>query len=91
MTSDNDLQRDIRDELVRMLSGHAEKLEVQVLDGVVTLTGIVDSDPEKWNVEDAVRGMPDVRGLINELLVITLEAPDRGADTDTARPWFPTR
>lgn len=91
MTSDNDMQRDIRDELVRMLSGHAEELDVQVLEGVVTLTGSVDSDREKWNVEDAVRRMPDVRGLINEMLVVALEAPGRGADTDTARPWFPPR
>ncbi len=90
MKSDNDMQHDIRNELVRMLSGNAEKLNVQVLEGVVTLTGSVDSDREKWNVEDAIRRMPSVRGLINKTLVVALEAPGRGADADTARPWFPS-
>mgnify|MGYP001795749832 CR=1 FL=1 len=90
MKSDNDMQPDIREELARVLSGNAEKLNVQVLEGVVTLTGSVDSDREKWNVEDAIRRMPSVRGLINNTLVVALDAPGRGADADTVRPWFPS-
>ncbi len=90
MKSDNDMQPDIRDELARVLSGHAEKLDVQVLEGVVTLTGSVDSDLEKWTGEDAVRRVPGVRALSNETLVVALAAPVRSADADTARPWFPS-
>ncbi|MEO8936288.1 MAG: BON domain-containing protein [Burkholderiaceae bacterium] len=90
MKPDDDLQRDIRNELVLLLSSKAEKLDVRVLDGVVTLTGSMDSDPEQWNVEDAVRRMPGVRQLVNETMVVTPDAPSRGADADTARPWFPS-
>ena len=85
------MQHDIRDALAHVLSGHAEKLDVQVLEAVVTLTGSVDSDREKWTVEDAVRRMPGVRTLINETLVAALAAPVRSADAGTARPWFPSR
>ncbi len=90
MKSDNDMQHDIRNELVQMLSGNAGKLDVQVLEGVVTLTGNVNSDLQRWNVEDAIRRMPGVRGFIDETLVVALEAPLRSADADTARPWFPS-
>lgn len=90
MKSDIDMQHDIRNELFRVLSGTAEKLDVRVLEGVVTLTGTLGSDHERWNMEDAVRRMPDVRDLINETLVVAIEAPVRSADADTARPWFPS-
>ncbi len=91
MKSDDDIRRDIQDELVRMVSGHAETLDVQVLEGVVTLTGSVASDREKWSLEDAVRRMPGVLGVIDETLVVALDAPGRGADADAARSWFPPR
>lgn len=83
------MQRDIHNELARESSVNAEKIDVQVLNGVVTLTGSVGSDLERWNVEDAVRRMPGVRGLTNETLVGAVEAPASNPDADTARPWFP--
>ncbi len=95
MKSDSDLQQDIRDELLRMRSGQAETLNVRVLEGVVTLTGRVDSDSQKWRVADAIRLLPGVQGLVDEIEVFALEAPGSGtgagADADTARPWFPPR
>ncbi|MDQ2779356.1 MAG: BON domain-containing protein [Pseudomonadota bacterium] len=91
MKSDNDMQQDVRDELLRMLSGRAETLNVQVLEGVVTLTGRVDSDSQKWRVADAIRRLPGVRDLVDEIEVFALEAPGRGADADAARDWFPPR
>ena len=90
MNSDNDMQHDLRDELAQVLAGNAGKLEVQVPEGVVTLTESVDSDLEKWTVEDAVRLMPGVLVSINETLVVALVAPVRSADADTARSWFPS-
>ncbi len=93
MKSDNDLQQAVRDELLRMLAGRADALNVQVLDGVVTLTGRLDNQGQKWNVADAVRSLPDVQHLVDEIEVFVIEAPGSGAgaDADTARPWFPPR
>ncbi len=90
MKSDNDIRRDIQNELVRMLSGNAEKIDVHGLEGAVTPTGRVEGDLEKRNAEDAVRRVPGARGLINETLVVALEAPVIGAEADTARRWFPS-
>lgn len=80
MTADSDTQRDIRNELVRMLSGNAGRLDVQVREGVVTLTASVDSHMEEWKVEHAVRRMPGIQGLIDETLAVVLEAPVRSAN-----------
>ncbi len=87
MKSDTDLRYDIQAELLRQLSAGAEAIDVQALDGVVTLTGYVSSDPAKWRLDDAIRLLPGVRGLIDETMVksgATLASPD----PDTARPWF---
>ncbi len=93
MKSDHDLQQDVRDELLRLLSGSAETLNVQVLEGVVTLTGRLDSDSQKWSVADALRRLPGVQGVVDEVEVFALEAPGKagGAEADTARSWFPPR
>ena len=91
MKSDNELQNDIRDELLRRLPGQAERLSARVFEGVVTLTGRVNSDSEKWSVEDAIRRMPGVLRLNNDIEVLAIETPGSGAAADTARPWFPPR
>lgn len=88
MKSDSDLRYDVRVELLRQFSAGADAIDVQVLDGVVTLTGHVGSDPDKWRLGDAVRTLAGVRGLIDETMVVP-EAPLASPDPDTARPWFP--
>jgi osmotically-inducible protein OsmY len=45
------------------------KVGIAVEDGVVTLTGIVGSFSEKWATEKAVKLVPGVRALANELTV----------------------
>lgn len=88
MKSDNDLRYDIHAELLRQLSISAEKIDVQVLDGVVTLTGRLESDLERWRVDDTVRAMTGVKGLIDQTMVAP-EAPRASPNPDTARSWFP--
>lgn len=45
------------------------KIGIAVEDGVVTLTGTVGSFSEKWATERAVKHVPGVRALANELKV----------------------
>lgn len=88
MKSDSDLRRDIQVELLRQLAVGAQSIDVQVLDGVVTLTGHVTSDLDRWRLDDAIRAIPGVQGLVDETMVAP-EAPRASPDADAARPWFP--
>ena len=88
MKSDDDLRCDVQAELLRQFSAGAEKIDVQVLDGVVTFTGSVESDLDRWRLDDAVRSMAGIRGLVDETMVVPA-TPRASPDPDTARPWFP--
>ena len=88
MKSDSELRQDVLDELARVPTVHADDIDVRVLAGVVTLTGEVRSDLEKWNAEDAVRSMRGVERLLNETMVVA-KAPGQPPKADIARPWFP--
>ena len=91
MTSDSELQRDARQQLVQEPGVEEEAIEVRVQDGVATLTGNVRSEAESWSAADAVRRVPGVRSLVNETMIVG-ETPVLPADTDAdvARPWFPS-
>jgi osmotically-inducible protein OsmY len=90
MRSDPELQRDVEDQLARDPTLHAEQMGVRVLNGVVTLTGAMRSDVERWQAADAVRSMPGVLGLNDETMIFVAPAsPD--LDGDVARHWFPPR
>jgi osmotically-inducible protein OsmY len=88
MTSDPELQRAVEDQLARDPALHAEQVGVRVLDGVVTLTGSMRSDIEQWQVVDAARAVPGVRGLNDETMVFVAPMDPEPSD-DVARPWFP--
>ena len=91
MTSDSQLQHDARLELVREPGVDADRIEVQVCDGVITLIGNVRSELEAWRAADAVLRVPGVRAVVNEAMVAG-ETPDHPRDdADIARPWFPAR
>ena len=92
MRSDSELQHDARMELVREPGVHAERIDVLVQAGVAILTGNVRSEAESWSAADAVRRVPDIQGVVNEMM-ITRETSTLpvGADGDVARPWFPLR
>jgi osmotically-inducible protein OsmY len=88
MKSDHELRQDVLDELARVPTVHADGIDVRVLAGIVTLTGAVGSDLEKWNAEEAVRSLQGIKGLLNETLVVAA-AQGLALAGDTARPWFP--
>ncbi len=84
MKSDAQLQQDVLAELRWEPSVHATQIEVQVKDGIVTLTGEVGSTLEKWNAERASQRVAGVRGLAMALDV-HLSTPARRSDADIAR------
>jgi len=81
MMSDSDVQRNVQDEL-KWEPGltHASKIGVGVKDGIVTLSGSVNSYFEKWAAERAAKRVYGVKALAEELEV---ELPDSTERTDS--------
>lgn len=90
MKSDSDLLSEIQAELLTQFSGDHEAIDVQVVDGVVTLTGRLGSELDRWQLDNAVRAIPGVQELINETIVLP-EMLSTAPNSDTAKPWFPAR
>ena len=88
MKSDTELQTAIRDEITAQMGSRADGVDVQVLQGGVTLSGHLQSDVEKLTLCDAINGMPGVKRLTDDTLVVP-GTTERLPDADTARPWFP--
>lgn len=78
------VQRDVQDELQFEPDLSAAELGVAVTDGVVTLTGRVDSYAEKLAAERAAKRVAGVRGVANELEV-ALPSRQQRDDVDIAR------
>jgi osmotically-inducible protein OsmY len=85
MMSDSDVQRNVQEEL-KWEPGlvHASKIGVAVRDGVVTLTGSVNSNFEKWAAERAAKRVHGVNALVMELEV---ELPNSAKRTDEYIAW----
>jgi len=85
MNSDSDVQRSVQDEL-KWEPGltHPSKIGVAVKDGVVTLTGPVNSYFEKWAAERAAKRVFGVNALAVELEVVLPNSTVR-TDADIAR------
>jgi osmotically-inducible protein OsmY len=84
MKSDKELQIDVLDELQWEPGVDASDIGATVKDGVVTLTGTVDSYAEKWAAEEAVKRLSGVKGLAVELEV-KLPGSSERTDADIAR------
>jgi osmotically-inducible protein OsmY len=82
MWTDNDIQSDILDELAWDPEVEAPDVGVEVDDGVVTLTGTVDSYAIKLAAERAAQRIAGVRAIANDLSVRT---PLTHNDTDIAK------
>jgi osmotically-inducible protein OsmY len=80
--SDNDIQTDVIDEYVWDPAVDAPDVGVQVHDGVVTLTGAVDSYAIKLAAERAAQRVDGVRAVANDL---TVKSPLTHDDTDIAK------
>jgi osmotically-inducible protein OsmY len=84
MTTDVKLQRDILDELEWEQSINPAEIGITVEDGIVTLTGHVDSLPEKWTAGRVARHIRGVKAIANDIEV-RLPGSHRRTDADIAR------
>lgn len=84
MKTDAQLRADVMDELVWDPAVKASHIGVMVNDGVVTLTGHLDTFAEKHAVEHAVRRVAGVRGIAMELDV-KLAPAHRRSDSEIAQ------
>jgi len=82
--TDEEVQRDVLDELKWDARVRPNEIGVAVKDGVVTLTGGVDSFVKKWAAEDAAHRVRGVKAVANDIEV-RLPADDRRTDEDIAR------
>jgi len=83
MKTDAQLQRDVMNEFQWEPTVHAAEIGVAVKDGVVTLSGHVDSYAKRWAAERAVKRVSGVKAVAEEIKV-TLPGTYRRADEDIA-------
>lgn len=83
MKSDAQLKKDVTDELAWDPAVRAEGVGVAVKDGVVTLTGHLDTYAEKVAIEHALRRVQGLRAIALELDV-RLSPQHQRSDTDIA-------
>jgi osmotically-inducible protein OsmY len=84
MNNDQQIQSDVLAELRWDARVAPNEVGVSVKDGVVTLTGHVDSYIKKWAAEDAALRVRGVRAVANEIEV-KLPSEDQRTDEDIAR------
>jgi osmotically-inducible protein OsmY len=84
MKTDHQLKQDITDELGWDPAVKADAVGVAVKDGVVTLTGHIDTYAEKHAIEKALRRVGGVKAIALELDV-KLSPDHHRSDTDIAR------
>jgi osmotically-inducible protein OsmY len=82
MWTDNDIQSDVLDEFAWDPAIEASDVGVEVDDGIVTLSGTVDSYAVKLAAEEATHRIAGVRAVANDLSVRT---PLTHNDTDIAK------
>lgn len=80
MKTDMLLHKDVLAELTWDPQVHEKEVGVAVKDGVVTLTGTVDSYADKWAAERAVERVAEVRAVASDLSV---KVPSAFKHTDT--------
>jgi osmotically-inducible protein OsmY len=83
MKTDSELQRDVLDELKWEPSINASRIGVSVKDGIVTLSGHMDSYWERFMAERAAKRVRGVKAIVNELEVV-LPGISRRSDEDIA-------
>ena len=81
--TDEQIQREVLAELKWEARVQPNEIGVAVKDGVVTLTGYVDSYPKRWAAEDAAHRVRGVKAVANEIEVRLPSSSER-TDTDIA-------
>jgi len=84
MKSNEEIERDVREELKWDPDLDASNIAVSVKDGVVTLAGYVKSYTDKYEAEAAAKRVASVRAVANDLEV-RLPSVDERPDPDIAR------
>lgn len=69
MKSNEDLQKDVQDAIKWEPLLNAAEIGVTVKDGVVTLTGIVDSFVKKTEAEDAAKNVAGVKAVVEKIQI----------------------
>ena len=82
--TDLELKKSVESELTWEPSVNAAEIGVAVKDGIVTLSGHVQSYWEKWNAERAATRVAGVKAVVNEL-EIRLPVSSERTDEDIAR------
>jgi osmotically-inducible protein OsmY len=88
--TDQEIQKDVMAELRWDAQIQPNEIGVAVKDGVVTLTGWVDSYLKKWSAEDAARRVAGVKAVANDLevkLATERTDPDIAAAAVHALEW----
>ena len=67
--TDQEIQKDVLDELRWDATVQPNEVGVSVKDGVVTLSGWVDSYLKKWSAEEAAHRVPGVKAVANDIEV----------------------
>lgn len=67
MKSNEDLQRDVQNAIKWEPLLHAAEIGVTAIDGVVTLTGIVDSYAKKTEAEEAAKKVSGLKALVEKI------------------------
>jgi osmotically-inducible protein OsmY len=67
MKTNQDLQKDVQDAMKWEPLLHAAEIGVIAQDGVITLTGTVDSFAKKWEAEDAAKNVAGVKVAIERI------------------------
>jgi osmotically-inducible protein OsmY len=81
--TDEELQREVLRELKFDASVQPNEIGVAVKDGIVTLTGRVDSYLKRWSAEEAAHRVKGVKAVVNEIEV-KLPASSERTDEDIA-------
>lgn len=69
MISNEALQQDVQDALKWEPQLHAAEIGVTALDGIVTLTGTVDSYAKKAQAEEAAKNVTGVKAVVEKIIV----------------------
>src|SRR5438105_2037117 len=81
--TDEDIQRDVLEELKWDARVQPNEIGVVVKGGIVTLTGWVDSYTKRWAAEEAALRVRGVKGVANEIDVRLPSSAER-TDADIA-------
>jgi osmotically-inducible protein OsmY len=69
MKTNEELQKDVQDAIKWEPLLHAAEIGVTAIDGVITLTGIVDSHARKYEAENAAKNVTGVKAVVEKIEV----------------------